>query len=71
VRFSARLGLLLDTTYILPVLGVEVEGVERVLEALQRLKRRREVERAREFLSEEGEETSAILLEEGFLREHA
>jgi hypothetical protein len=24
-----------------------------------------------EFLSEEGEETSAVLLEEGFLREHA
>jgi len=152
VRFSARLGLLLDTTYILPVLGVEVEGVERVLEALQRLRRRREVEiyyscysilealwklaklgydlevvrrglslveedfsqahptlegylkalelrrrgfpdiidlllyatalsngilfltrdkHLHEFLSEEGEETSAILLEEDFLREHA
>lgn len=152
MRFSARLGLLLDTTYILPVLGVEVEGVERVLEALQRLRRRREVEiyyscysilealwklaklgydlevvrrglslveedfrqahptlegylkalelrrrgfpdlidlllyttalsngilfltrdkHLHEFLSEEGEETGAILLEEDFLREHA
>ena len=32
------LRLLLDTTYILPSLGVEVEGVEPALEALRRLR---------------------------------
>ena len=41
---SGKLRLLLDTTYILPVLGVEVVGVERALETLWRLKRWREVE---------------------------
>jgi len=44
VRSSAKLRLLLDTTYILPILGVEVEGVEGALEALRRLKRRKQVE---------------------------
>jgi PIN domain. len=44
VRYSGRLRLLLDTTYILPALGIEVEGVEGVLEALQRLRRHRRVE---------------------------
>lgn len=41
---SAELRLLLDTTYMLPILGVEVEGVEVTLEALRELKRRRRVE---------------------------
>lgn len=44
MRYSGRLRLLLDTTYILPALGIEVEGVEGVLEALQRLRRHRRVE---------------------------
>ena len=34
MSFSSKLRLLLDTTYILPVLGVEVAGVERALETL-------------------------------------
>ena len=35
---AGPLKLLLDTTYILPSLGVEVEGVEPALEALKRLR---------------------------------
>ena len=44
MRSSAKLRLLLDTTYILPAVGVEVEGVEKTLETLWKLKRRRGVE---------------------------
>lgn len=36
---SAKLGILLDSTYILPVVGIEVEGTEKALEVLRRLKR--------------------------------
>jgi len=44
VRYSGRLRLLLDTTYLLPVVGIEIVGVERALEALQRLRRQRRVD---------------------------
>ena len=41
---GGRLRLLLDTTYLLPTLGVEVEGLEQVLEALYALRRKGLVE---------------------------
>jgi len=41
VSSSAELRILLDSTYILPIVGVEVEGVERALVALGRLRRER------------------------------
>jgi len=35
---SNRLKLLLDSTYLLPILGVEIEGVDRVLVILKKLR---------------------------------
>ncbi len=39
-----RLRLLLDTSYLLPALGVRVRGVERALEVLDRLARQEQLE---------------------------
>lgn len=40
---SAKLRILLDSTYILPILGVEVEGIDEALEVLRRLRRKEDV----------------------------
>ncbi|MHA1859827.1 MAG: PIN domain-containing protein [Candidatus Asgardarchaeia archaeon] len=40
---SAKLRILLDSTYILPIVGVEVEGIDKALTILGRLKRKKEV----------------------------
>lgn len=39
---SAELRILLDSTYILPIVGVKVEGIESVLKVLRELRRRGE-----------------------------
>jgi len=39
MRSSARLRILLDSTYLLPILGVEVEGIESGLATLRKLRR--------------------------------
>ena len=41
VRSSGKLRILLDSTYILPVVGVEVEGLREALVALRELRRER------------------------------
>jgi len=41
VRSSGELRILLDSTYILPVVGVEVEGLREALVALKELRRKR------------------------------
>ncbi|MCD6095929.1 MAG: PIN domain nuclease [Thermoprotei archaeon] len=46
---STELRILLDSTYILPILGVEVEGIDEVLVVLRRLRRKK---RARFYYTE-------------------
>ena len=41
VRSSGKLRILLDSTYILPIVGVEVEGLREALAALRELRRER------------------------------
>ncbi len=41
---SAKLKILLDSTYILPIVGVEVEGTEKVLLLLKKLRRKKKAE---------------------------
>jgi len=38
MKSSRRLKLLLDSTYLLPIVGVEVEGIEKALTLLKRLR---------------------------------
>jgi len=49
VSSSTELRILLDSTYILPILGVEVEGIDEVLVVLRRLRRKK---RARFYYTE-------------------
>ena len=37
---GARLKILLDTTYLLPIMGIQVKGIDDALRALSRVKRR-------------------------------
>lgn len=39
---SVKLKILLDSTYILPIVGVEVEGINKALTVLRELRRRKE-----------------------------
>ena len=41
---SEKLRILLDSTYILPIVGVEVEGIERTLMVLRKLRKERKAE---------------------------
>ncbi len=44
MSYSARFRILLDSTYILPIVGVEVEGIEEALVVLKKLRRKRRAE---------------------------
>jgi len=44
MSYSGKTRILLDTTYLLPIVGVDVEGVEKVMVILRRLRDRGAVE---------------------------
>ena len=41
MRSSVKLKILLDSTYLLPMVGIEVKGINEILIALKKLKRRK------------------------------
>ncbi len=38
MSYSGKLAILLDSTYLLPIVGVEVEGIEKALKTLKKLR---------------------------------